>query len=196
MPNPEPIALRRCISLPLLTFYGLGNILGAGIYVLVGKVAGVAGLFAPLAFLLAALVAGFTALAYAELAARFPVSAGEAVYVQRGFGWTPLARLVGLLVLLVGIISSATLARGFVAYLQVFVTPTCPYCPQAVRLAHKLAMESELITADMVEAIEFPHLSNKYHVHGVPRTVINETFHQEGAVPEPLLLAKLQEAVA
>jgi glutaredoxin-like protein len=81
-------------------------------------------------------------------------------------------------------------------HLQVFVTPTCPYCPQAVRLAHKLAMESELITADMVEAIEFPHLSNKYHVHGVPRTVINETFHQEGAVPEPLLLAKLQEAVA
>jgi amino acid transporter len=122
MPNPEPIALRRCISLPLLTFYGLGNILGAGIYVLVGKVAGVAGLFAPLAFLLAALVAGFTALAYAELAARFPVSAGESVYVQQGFGWTPLARLVGLLVLLVGIISSATLARGFVAYLQVFVT--------------------------------------------------------------------------
>jgi len=80
-------------------------------------------------------------------------------------------------------------------HLQVFVTPTCPYCPQAVRLAHKLAMESELITADMVEAIEFPHLSNKYHVHGVPRTVINETIHQEGAVPEPMLLAKLQEAV-
>ena len=122
MPNQEPVALKRCISLPLLTFYGLGNILGAGIYVLVGKVAGVAGLFAPLAFLLAALVAGFTALAYAELAARFPVSAGEAAYVQQGFGWTPLARLVGLLVLLVGVVSSATLARGFVAYLQVFVT--------------------------------------------------------------------------
>ncbi len=122
MPSPEPVALKRCISLPLLTFYGLGNILGAGIYVLVGKVAGVAGLFAPLAFLLSALVAGFTALAYAELAARFPVSAGEAVYVQQGFDWTPLARLVGLLVLLVGVVSSATLARGFVAYLQVFVT--------------------------------------------------------------------------
>jgi glutaredoxin-like protein len=80
-------------------------------------------------------------------------------------------------------------------HLQVFVTPTCPYCPQAVRLAHKLAIESELIKADMVEAIEFPHLSNKYHVHGVPRTVINETVHQEGAVPEPLLLAKLMEVV-
>jgi len=80
-------------------------------------------------------------------------------------------------------------------HLQVFVTPTCPYCPQAVRLAHKLAIESELIKADMVEAIEFPHLSNKYHVHGVPRTIINENVHQEGAAPEPLLLSKLLEAV-
>ncbi len=80
-------------------------------------------------------------------------------------------------------------------HLQVFVTPTCPYCSHAVRLAHKLAIESDLIRGDMVEAIEFPHLANKYHVHGVPRTVINETVHQEGAVPEPLFLAKLLEAV-
>jgi glutaredoxin-like protein len=80
-------------------------------------------------------------------------------------------------------------------HLQVFITPTCPYCPQAVRLAHKLAIESDLIRGDMVEAIEFPHLSNKYHVYGVPRTVINETTHQEGAVPEPLFLSKLLEAV-
>jgi glutaredoxin-like protein len=80
-------------------------------------------------------------------------------------------------------------------HFQVFVTPTCPYCPQAVRLAHMLAMESDLITADMVEAIEFPHLANKYAVYGVPRTVINEKVHQEGAVPEPMLLAKLLEAV-
>ncbi|MEJ2734123.1 MAG: thioredoxin family protein [Anaerolineae bacterium] len=80
-------------------------------------------------------------------------------------------------------------------HFQVFVTPTCPYCPQAVRLAHMLAMESDLITADMVEAIEFPHLANKYAVYGVPRTVINEKVHQEGAVPEPMLLDKLLEAI-
>lgn len=81
-------------------------------------------------------------------------------------------------------------------HLQVFITPTCPYCPQAVIMAHQLAMESDLITADMVEAIEFPHLSNKYHVQGVPRTVINDDFHMEGAAPEPVLLGRLQEAVA
>jgi glutaredoxin-like protein len=81
-------------------------------------------------------------------------------------------------------------------HLQVFVTPTCPYCPPAVLLAHKLAMASELVQADMVEATEFPHLSNKYQVMGVPRTVINETVFQEGAVPELMLLEKLKEAVA
>lgn len=80
-------------------------------------------------------------------------------------------------------------------HFQVFVTPTCPYCPQAVSLAHKFALESDMVQADMVEAIEFPHLSNKYAVYGVPRTVINETVHQEGAVPEPLMLAKLMEAM-
>jgi len=80
-------------------------------------------------------------------------------------------------------------------HLQVFVTPTCPYCPRSVRLAHQLALESDLIRADMVEAIEFPHLSVKYQVQGVPRTVINETVHVEGAVPEPMLMPKLKEAV-
>jgi hypothetical protein len=48
----------------------------------------------------------------------------------------------------------------------------------------------------MVESMEFPELADRYNVYGVPRTVINETVHQEGAAPEPLLLQKLQEAVA
>ncbi len=58
-------------------------------------------------------------------------------------------------------------------------------------LAHRLAMESEWISADMVEATEFPHLANKYEVYGVPRTVINETLHIEGAVPESMLVNEL-----
>jgi predicted DsbA family dithiol-disulfide isomerase len=62
-----------------------------------------------------------------------------------------------------------------------------------VRLAHQLALESDLIRADMVEAIEFPHLSMKYEVRGVPRTVINETIHVEGAAPEAMLMAKFKE---
>ncbi len=58
-------------------------------------------------------------------------------------------------------------------------------------LANKLAMASDLIRADAVEATEFPHLVNRYHVYGVPRTVINEVVHIEGAVPEPALLEQL-----
>jgi hypothetical protein len=55
-------------------------------------------------------------------------------------------------------------------------------------LAHQLAVESDLITSDMVEVSEFPHLAVKYEVMGVPRTVINETIHIEGAVPEAMLM--------
>ncbi len=77
---------------------------------------------------------------------------------------------------------------------QVFITPTCPYCPPAVHLAHQMAMENPLVQADMVEAIEFPHLAQKYQVMGVPRTVINDTVHIEGAVPERVLLQKVMEA--
>ncbi len=75
--------------------------------------------------------------------------------------------------------------------IQVFVTPTCPYCPRAVLLAHRLAMASDLVTASMVEATEFPQLSNRYQVYGVPRTVINDVIHVEGAVPESMLITKL-----
>jgi glutaredoxin-like protein len=61
-------------------------------------------------------------------------------------------------------------------HLQVLISPTCPYCPTAVRTAHRFAMASEQITADMVETSEFPHLAVKYDVQGVPHTVINEEF--------------------
>lgn len=81
-------------------------------------------------------------------------------------------------------------------HMRVFVTPTCPYCPQAVRLAHQMAFYSSNVRADMVEAMEFPQMSQKYGVMGVPRTVINETVHIEGAVPEGALLPKVLESVA
>lgn len=80
-------------------------------------------------------------------------------------------------------------------HLQVFVTPTCPYCPSAVMLAHQLAYASDKVTADMVEVTEFPHLGQKYGVMGVPRTVINEHTYLEGAAPEQMLLEKLKAAV-
>lgn len=64
-----------------------------------------------------------------------------------------------------------------------------------MRLAHKLAIASDYIRADMVEAMEFPHLAIKYNVRGVPRIVINEKIYIEGAIPEPMLIAELQKAL-
>lgn len=76
--------------------------------------------------------------------------------------------------------------------LQVFVTPTCPYCPQAVILAHQMAMESPMVQAEMVEAMEFPELSSRHGVSGVPQTTINDgAGHLIGAVPEQQLLAEI-----
>ncbi len=79
--------------------------------------------------------------------------------------------------------------------IQVFVTPTCPYCPRAVLLAHQLAMANNLITASMIEANEFPELSAKYQVYGVPRTVIDDVIHIEGAVPEAALVSELMKVL-
>jgi len=117
-PNTE---LKRSLSLTLITLYGLGTILGAGIYVLIGKVAGLAGMYAPVSFVVAAGIAALTGLSYAELSARYPKSAGEAVYVQEGLHVRALSVLVGVLIVLAGIVSAATIANGFVGYLHVFV---------------------------------------------------------------------------
>ncbi len=68
--------------------------------------------------------------------------------------------------------------------IQVFVTPTCPHCPRAVTLAHRLAVESPLITASCVEATEFMDLSRKFRVTGVPKTVVNGSIEILGALPE------------
>lgn len=120
MPERQP-RLQRALNLPLLVLYGLGTIVGAGIYALVGEIAGVAGYGAPLSFLIASIVAAFTACSFAELAARYPRAAGAALYVQQGFGINQLSLVVGLLVTLSGVVSAAALVNGFTGYLQEFV---------------------------------------------------------------------------
>jgi amino acid transporter len=118
--NSPVIELRRTIGLPLLLLYGLGNIIGAGIYVLIGKVSGEAAMYAPVAFLVASVVAGFSAFSYSEMSARYPLSAGEAVYIQEGFHLKNLSRLTGLLIAMAGMVSAATISRGFYGYFHSF----------------------------------------------------------------------------
>ncbi len=104
-----------------MVLYGLGTTVGAGIYALIGEIANVAGTLAPWSFLLAALLAGFTALSFAQLSSRFPRAAGAALYVERGLDSARLARLVGFLVIFAGAVSSAALLNGFVGYLHAFL---------------------------------------------------------------------------
>jgi len=112
--------LRRHLGLTLLVFYGVGTILGAGIYVLIGKVAGQAGMYTPLAFLVASILAAFSAFSYAELSSRFPKSAGEAVYIKEGLNSKHVAILVGLMIIAAGMTSTATLLNGLLGYMAEF----------------------------------------------------------------------------
>lgn len=76
-------------------------------------------------------------------------------------------------------------------HIQVFVTPNCPHCPRAAALAHSMALENVLIKADVVEAQEFPTLSQRYSVRSVPLTVINGTIRVLGAVSESDLVSQI-----
>lgn len=109
--------LKRRIGLGLLTAYGVGVMVGAGIYVLTGAVAGQAGVWAPWSFLLAGVIAAPTALSYAEFSTRVPEAAGEAAYVRQGFGSEALSILVGLAIVVAGSISAAAVLRGGAGYL-------------------------------------------------------------------------------
>ena len=120
-PQHRTPRLRRSLNLPLLVLYGLGTTIGAGIYVLVGAAAGRAGIYAPVAFIVAAIGLAPTAATYGELASRYPVSAGEAAYVNAGFGSRTMSLLTGWLVIVSGVVASAAIAIGCAGYIRTFV---------------------------------------------------------------------------
>ena len=121
--GPLPTKLKRRLSLTLVVLYGLGVTIGAGIYVLIGATAGKAGLHAPFAFVLAAIVMGFSAGTFSEFVGRLPVSAGEAAYVRFGFNSQTAALVTGGIVMLAGTVSSATISLGSAGYLGAFLDP-------------------------------------------------------------------------
>ncbi|MSQ22209.1 MAG: glutaredoxin [Dehalococcoidia bacterium] len=79
-------------------------------------------------------------------------------------------------------------------HIQVFVTPTCEYCPPMARVAHAMAMENNHIRADVVEVQEFPLVAQRYMISSVPKTVINNRVQFVGAVSEAVLMDKVLEA--
>jgi amino acid transporter len=114
----HPVPLKRSVGFPGLLFLGVGTMVGAGFYALLGKVAGLAGQAAPLSLVAAAGLALLNGLAFAEFASRFPVSAGVARYVAEGLGtaWAP--RLTGWLVIATGVVSAGTLSLATAGFLQ------------------------------------------------------------------------------
>ena len=90
-----------------------------------------------------------------------------------------------------------TLVReiGEEVHLQVFVTLTCPYCPKIVRIAHQFAFTNDHIRADMVESAEFPYLTQRYNISGVPKTIINETSSFSGALSEAAAYLEILKAL-
>lgn len=77
---------------------------------------------------------------------------------------------------------------------RVFSTPTCPYCPRAVALAHEIALASPNVTAYAIEATEYPDLARQYRVTGVPKTVVGERIEILGAVPEDEFIEQMMRA--
>jgi basic amino acid/polyamine antiporter, APA family len=113
--------LDRSVGTIGLTFYGIGTILGAGIFVVIGEVIGRAGALSPLAYMLAATVAVTTALSYSEIAARVPSAGGPIDYMDKAFGMGWLAALIGWVLVVANIVSGATITTGFVSYLGAWV---------------------------------------------------------------------------
>lgn len=122
----QPASLKRAIGLPRLVLYGLGTTIGAGIYVLIGETAGRAGLYAPVAFLISAIVMAFSAASFAEFSGRVPQSAGEAVYIDQGFRKPWLAALSGYAIILAAIVASAAISLGCAGYVAQLIPLPIP----------------------------------------------------------------------
>ena len=159
--------LRRRLTLPLLVLYGLGVTIGAGIYVLVGAAAGRAGMHAPFAFVLAAVVMAFTAAAFAELAGRYPVSAGEAAYVRAGFNSNLMSVLTGLMVIAAGTVSSAAISVGSTGYIRELVD-----LPQTALLPAIVIVMGLIAAWGILESVMFAALFTLIEVGGLIAIIV------------------------
>ena len=132
MATLKKVSLRRELGLFETTLYGVGVIVGAGVYALIGKAAGLAGNAVWLAFAIGAVIAAFTGLSYAELASMFPKAGGEYTYAEKAFN-RRVAFLIGWLIVIGGAIAAATIALGFAGYFSVLLkTPIIPVAAAAI----------------------------------------------------------------
>ncbi|MFY8156405.1 MAG: APC family permease [Rhabdaerophilum sp.] len=161
--NPAAVAgLARSLGLTHAVLYGLGITIGAGIYVLVGLAAGRAGVHAPLAFLMAALIMGFSAATFAELGTRLPVAASEAAYVEAAFRRKRVALAVGLLSVVTSAISAATIAVGAAGYVSVFLP-----LPKPVLVTGIILLLGAIATRATLQAVSIAGVMTVIEVAGL-----------------------------
>jgi basic amino acid/polyamine antiporter, APA family len=165
------VPLRRRLGLALLVLYGTGITVGAGIYVLIGAVAGHAGVYASWSFVAAAAVMGLTVGSYAELSTRYPVSAGEAAYVRAAFQSSWLATAIGLLTIVTGVVSAATVTLGAAGYIQQFID-----LPQAPLVVSVVLALGAVAGWGILESVVLASLFTLIEVRGLV-TIIVAGFH-------------------
>ncbi|MCP4181832.1 MAG: amino acid permease [Hyphomicrobiales bacterium] len=170
-PDSEP-QLRRVIGLPLLVLYGLGITIGAGIYVLIGTAASIAGEYAPTSFLFAAFVMAFSAASFAEFSGRIPQSAGEAVYVDAGFGQNWLTLATGLFIVFSATIAGAAISIGCAGYVGSIVA-----LPQALIVAVIVVLMGLLAARGVMESVMFAGILTVIEILGLVIIIISGYLH-------------------
>lgn len=157
-----PVTLRRSLTLTHAVLYGLGVTIGAGIYVLIAAAAARAGLHAPIAFIITAVLIGLTGASLAELGVRMPVAAGEAAYARAAFSAPWVATAVGLLVIAMSLVSASTISVGAAGYIGVFL----PFPPLLIIAGVVLAMGA-VACRGIVESVSFAGLMTLIEVGGL-----------------------------
>ncbi|MBY0362804.1 MAG: APC family permease [Phreatobacter sp.] len=186
-PTPPPAGkLARDLTLAHAVLYGLGITIGAGIYVLVGLAAGRSGMHAPLAFVLAALVMGFSAATFAELGTRLPVAASEAAYVEEAFRRRRLALAVGLLSVATSVVSAATISAGAAGYIAVFLP-----LPGPVLIAGAILVMGAIAMRATVQSVGFAGAMTIVEVAGLAVIVAAGLTHPDIVTRLPEMTAGL-----
>ena len=181
--NNRP-TLKRSLTLSLVVLYGLGTTIGAGIYVLIGATAARAGLHAPLAFVIAALVMVPSACSFGEFVGRLPVSAGEAAYVRQGFRSQSMAIVVGLLVVTAGTVSAAAISVGCAGYLQVLVA-----LPEWLLISLVVILMGAVAGWGILKSVGLAALLTLIEIAGLLFVIVS------GLAADPYLVTKLPQTI-
>ncbi len=178
LPGPEaPLSLRRSLGLTHVVLYGLGVTIGAGIYVLIAAAAARAGMHAPVAFVITAVLIGLTGLSLAELGVRMPVAAGEAAYARAAFGSDRLAAGVGFLVIAMSLISASTISVGAAGYIGVFLD-----LPERIIIAGVVLTMGAIAARGIVESVTFAGIMTVIELGGLAIIIVSGFLYEPDIV--------------